>query len=83
MKFTNPRDMQELVGKVIELIHMEGEDSLSEGDRGTIRLVDDICQIHVDWDNGSTLAIIPSEDKFKLLSKEELEELKNTSIDKY
>lgn len=47
---------------------------VTPGMRGTVRLVDDIGQIHVDWDDGRCLAIIPQEDRFRRLTQTELEE---------
>lgn len=40
---------------------------LKAGDMGTIRFTDDIGQIHVNWDNGSTLALIPGVDDYEIL----------------
>ena len=34
------------------------------GTKGTVVAVDDIGQIHVNWDTGSTLALIPGVDQF-------------------
>ena len=51
-------------GDAIELIEMVGE-KLPSGLKGRVTLVDDIGQIHVDWDNGSTLALIPGLDIFR------------------
>lgn len=34
------------------------------GDTGTVTFIDDIGQIHVKWDNGGSLAIVPEIDKF-------------------
>ena len=34
---------------------------------GTVKSVDDACQIHVKWDNGSTLALNPEVDEFTIL----------------
>lgn len=42
------------------------------GTRGTVDLVDDIGQIHMHWDNGRTLAIVPQVDSFRRLTDEEL-----------
>ena len=36
-------------------------------------LVEDIAQIHVNWDNGSSLALNKDEDTFRKLSAEEVE----------
>ena len=33
--------------------------------RGTVMTVDDMGHIHVNWDNGRSLALIPSEDDFR------------------
>lgn len=38
--------------------------TLTAGDEGTITHVDDIGQIHVSWDNGSSLALNYLEDDF-------------------
>lgn len=45
--------------------------SLSYGDQGTIKKIDDIGQIHVNWDCGSSLALNFNEDEFITISKEE------------
>ncbi|HAZ4970894.1 TPA: DUF4314 domain-containing protein [Staphylococcus aureus] len=52
-------------GLRVELISVNDDfTDLKKGDLGTITKVDDIGQIHVNWDNGSTLALVYSEDKF-------------------
>jgi hypothetical protein len=56
-----------LEGRRIRLISMEDPNPVPEGTEGTIDHVDDMNQYHVKWDNGSTLAIIPEEDKFILI----------------
>lgn len=47
---------------------------IPSGTRGTVEHVDDAAQIHMRWDNGRTLAIIPEEDDFRKLTAEELAE---------
>ena len=42
------------------------------GTRGTVELVDDIGQIHMKWDNGRSLAIVPGEDSFRRLTDKEV-----------
>lgn len=37
---------------------------IPEGTAGTVKWVDDIGTIHVNWDNGSSLGICPDEDEF-------------------
>ena len=61
-------------GTRIELIEME--DSLApvpSGTRGTVKVVDDIGQLHMHWDNGRSLAVVPGEDSFRKLTPEEVE----------
>ncbi|OKL46997.1 hypothetical protein BSR28_06145 [Boudabousia liubingyangii] len=41
--------------------------SLTPGAEGTINNVDDLGTIHVNWDNGSTLGLVPGEDSYTLL----------------
>ncbi|MCD8845206.1 DUF4314 domain-containing protein [Staphylococcus gallinarum] len=43
---------------------------LTYGDKGTINNIDDIGQIHVDWDCGLSLALNYEEDEFITLEKE-------------
>lgn len=40
---------------------------LRPGAAGTVRLVDSVGTVHVLWDNGSTLGLIPGEDKWELI----------------
>lgn len=56
-------------GQRIELIFMDGE-SLPPGTRGTVRFVDSASTIHVKWDNGSTLGLIPDKDFWKEVTEE-------------
>lgn len=56
----------------IELIHMEDNWAVPSGTRGTVDYVDDAGQIHMKWDNGRTLAIVPQVDKFRRLTQQEL-----------
>lgn len=55
------------VGKRIKMIKMSPDPHpIEPGTMGTIRLVDGIGQIHVNWDNGRTLAMIP-EDEYEVV----------------
>ena len=42
---------------------------LAAGTKGTVVSVDDMCQIHVDWDNGRGLALVPGTDSFEVLER--------------
>ena len=53
------------VGTRIELIQMKDPYSpVPEGTKGTVTLVADAGHVHMKWDNGSSLALIPEEDLF-------------------
>ena len=57
-----------LKGKRIELISTtDTYTDLKPGDRGTVDFVDDMGTIHVIWDNGSHLGLVPGEDQYKVL----------------
>ena len=51
-------------GTRLKLIAMEDPQGVPEGTVGEVELVDDIGQIHMNWENGSSLALIPEADKF-------------------
>lgn len=60
-------------GTRLELIEM-GDDPrpVASGTRGTVKVVDDMGSIHMQWDNGRTLALIPDEDRFRKLTQAEI-----------
>ena len=61
----------DLTDKRIELISTSDPyTTLKPGDRGTVDFVDDLGTIHITWDNGSKLGLIPGEDHYKLLEDE-------------
>lgn len=53
---------------------MEDSQAIESGTRGTVDFVDDIGQIFMKWDNGRRLALVPNEDKFRILTKEEIKQ---------
>ena len=55
------------VGTKVELIHMEDKYGPEPGTSGVVTHVDSIGQVHVDWANGSTLALIPGVDKWRVV----------------
>lgn len=62
-------------GTRIELEFMDDpHHPVPPGTRGTVRIVDDAGSLHIDWDNGRRLAVLPSVDRFRKLSAAELEE---------
>ena len=61
----------QLKGMRIELISTtDPYTKLKPGDRGIVDFVDDMGTIHVNWDNGSQLGLVPGEDQYKLLEDE-------------
>lgn len=61
-------------GTRLELIGMDDPYTKNPpGTRGTVLCVDDIGTIHTRWDNGSSLGLVPGEDRFRRLTPEEVE----------
>ncbi len=57
------------VGTTVELIYMNDKQAPPCGTKGKVTYIDDECQIHVTWSTGSTLALVPGEDKFTIIKK--------------
>ena len=51
-------------GTRVELHHMDDPQAPPSGTKGEVMFVDDIGQIHVKWENGSTLALNVKLDSF-------------------
>ena len=41
--------------------------NLKPGDKGTVSFIDAIGTIHINWDNGSNLGLVPGEDVFEII----------------
>lgn len=55
------------VGTRVELIEMDDPYFHPHpGEQGTVQGVDDMGQIMMRWDNGSSLSLVPGYDKFKI-----------------
>lgn len=52
------------IGTRVKLIYMEDEQAPPNGTLGTVVGVDDMGTILVNWDNGSTLSLVPDVDIF-------------------
>lgn len=53
-------------GTRIRLIHMDDPFApVEDGTLGTVEVVDDGGQIHIHWDNGRGLALVPEVDVFE------------------
>ena len=58
------------VGTRIELISMDDPYTpVESGMMGTVVIVDGAGTLHMKWDNGRTLGIVPGEDQFRVISK--------------
>lgn len=58
----------------IKCIHMNDDcHPVPDGALGTVQFVDDAGTIHVGWDNGSSLGLVPGEDQFTKVKKKEME----------
>jgi len=69
------------IGTKVKLIHMEDPYPVPNETIGTVTHIDDIGQIHVNWGNGSTLAILPGLDIFEILGeKDDNWQLSNNEI---
>lgn len=69
-------------GTRVVLHHMEDPYApVESGTRGTVKHVDDAGQLHMQWDNGRTLALVPGEDSFRKLTAEELAEEQGQVLD--
>lgn len=61
-------------GTKIKCIHMNDDcHPVPDGTLGTVQFVDDAGTIHVGWENGSSLGLVPDEDKFVKMKKKEHE----------
>ena len=73
MKFPNKGYLEQLrkqypVGTRIQLISMRDEKyPVLPGTVGEVTHIDDMGSIHMKWENGSSLAIIPEVDSFKVV----------------
>ena len=73
MKFPNKEYIEQLrknypVGTKIQLISMRDEKyPVLPGTVGEVTHIDDMGTIHMKWENGSSLAIIPEVDSFKVV----------------
>ena len=54
-------------GTKVRLIYMYNEPQMPKGLIGVVDHIDDINQIHVNWENHSSLALIHGVDKFEIL----------------
>jgi hypothetical protein len=69
-KVKNRKDFKMEIGDRVELVYTSDKyTKLKPGDRGTIRLIDDMKTVHIKWDNGEGLGMIPGEDEIKVITE--------------
>ncbi|CAB4121944.1 Domain of unknown function DUF4314 [uncultured Caudovirales phage] len=56
-------------GTHVRLIEMKDEPQMPFGLKGTVMNIDDARQIHVKWENGTNLALIPGVDRFEVITQ--------------
>jgi hypothetical protein len=65
--YVNAIKAQYPAGTRIVVYAMEDSRPIPPGTQGTVNHVDDMATIHVDWDNGRHLGLIPDEDSFEII----------------
>ncbi len=60
-------------GTKVILNHMDDIQAPPPGTRGTVTSVDDMGQIHVNWESGGSLALIPGVDSFKVVKEKKVD----------
>ncbi len=69
-------------GTRLELINMnDPHDPVPSGTKGTVVYVDDAANIHMNWDNGRTLALCPGEDTFRKIDETDITEQTDSDED--
>ena len=75
MQFPNERQLKDLrerypAGTRIRLMHMNDPFApVTSGTTGSVAYIDDAGSIHMKWDNGRSLALIPDVDDFEVISE--------------
>ena len=59
-------------GSIVILDNMYGEPKMTKGIKGIVDEVDDIGQIHVKWENGSSLALNVEVDSFRKVAERKI-----------
>lgn len=74
MRFPQRAEVERLrehypAGTRIELVSMDDPQAPPRGTKGTVKGVDDIVNILVSWDNGSSLNVVYGEDEVRILTE--------------
>ena len=73
MRFPSEKELALLrekypIGTMVRLISMNDEQAPPVGIIGEIQFVDDVGSVHIHWQNGSSLAVIPDVDVVEILT---------------
>lgn len=73
MRIPNEKELAMLrkkypAGTMVRLISMNDKQAPPVGTIGEVQFVDDIGSVHVHWQNGSSLAVIPDVDVVEILN---------------
>ncbi len=73
MRFPNEKELAMLrekypAGTMVRLISMNDEQAPPVGTIGEVRFIDDAGSVHIHWQNGSSLAVIPDVDVVEILT---------------
>jgi len=61
--------MKTRVGDRVELVRVDDDvTSLKFGDQGVVRFIDSTGTVHIEWDNGSNLGLLPWVDEWKVVT---------------
>lgn len=61
---------EQLIGRRVKCLRMENDPHpIESGTKGTIDYIDDMGHIHVKWDNGRSLSLIPNVDMYEILDR--------------
>ena len=58
-------------GTRVRLDHMDDPQAVPEGTEGTVQMVDDQGALLMKWDNGRSLSLLPGEDSFTVIPREQ------------
>ena len=58
---------ERMEGTRVRLIAMDDRQAPPKGTEGTVQFVDDAGTIHVQWDTGSSLGLIPGTDEWEVI----------------
>jgi len=65
------KDPMAKVGMRVRMLSMDDKLPVDEGMEGTIHNIDDLGTLHVKWDDGRSLGVIPGIDNYQLLPSED------------